>query len=598
MFARLHLKYKLIFGFLAVAFFTLFIGIVNHHFNQKVIYDFDHIAEINLPNLIKMNDMRDSVRTIRSRMTFIMGFPKGQEAHVQESFERIESEIKSYEKHDKEYNEIPFVEGEAEIYNEVAAKWKVVKETTAKLTEQYKKEGASEATLQIFFNEFNKQTTEYFTAIENLMAFQDKEAQRWGKDADEISELSTMISITLIVIGFIFSTAIGFWLATTISTQLTKAINELNTSTPELTQSAGSMSSLSTELSSCATEQAAAVQETASSLEEISAMINRNSDNASSAKSSAGGSLDSVRKGQEAVNKMLTAIEEINQNNEHFNQFMAKNNEELNQMVQVITNISEKTKVINDIVFQTKLLSFNASVEAARAGEQGKGFAVVAEEVGNLAQMSGSAANEIRVLLDESITKVNHIVVSTKTQVDKMVMEGKSKIESGVVRARECDTALNEINDMVASVEKLVSEVANASAEQSVGIQEVNKAMGQIDEVTNQNSIASQSVATNATQVMQLSQSIKATSDYLYVLLSGKGNVNNGSVSMTNKPKKTVTVKEVKQDNVKEIKKEIPKVEKPAPVAVAKAAVSMPMKKAANDSTTIPDHNDKRFEDV
>ena len=107
-------------------------------------------------------------------------------------------------------------------------------------------------------------------------------------------------------------------------------------------------------------------------------------------------------------------------------------------------------------------------------GEQGKGFAVVAEEVGNLALMSGTAANEIRELIDESITTVNNIVSNTRTQVDRMVTEEKIKIESDVLKARECDSALNEINDMVSSVEKLVSEVAHASAEQSVGIQEVN----------------------------------------------------------------------------------------------------------------------------
>ncbi len=297
--------------------------------------------------------------------------------------------------------------------------------------------------------------------------------------------------------------------------------NELNETAPLLIESSHSMSSLSIELSSCATEQAAAVQETAASLEEVSAMIGRNSDNAESAKKSSAESLESVKSGQQALVEMLSAVDEISKNNESFNFFMTKNNDELNEMVQVITSIADKTKVINDIVFQTKLLSFNASVEAARAGEQGKGFAVVAEEIGNLAQMSGNAANEIKAQLDESIVKVNKIVSTTKSQVDVLINDGKEKIKLGIEKARLCDDVLNEISSTSSSAESLVAEVAYASKEQSQGIAEVNKAMGQIDEVTNQNAIASQSVSTNATQVMELSHSIKETADRLLFLVNG-----------------------------------------------------------------------------
>jgi methyl-accepting chemotaxis protein len=91
---------------------------------------------------------------------------------------------------------------------------------------------------------------------------------------------------------------------------------------------------------------------------------------------------------------------------------MNKSNDEISSIVKVIAEIGDKTKVINDIVFQTKLLSFNASVEAARAGEQGKGFAVVAEEVGNLATMSGKAAEEISSMLGDSMGKVELIVMA------------------------------------------------------------------------------------------------------------------------------------------------------------------------------------------
>lgn len=596
MYSKLHLKYRIFIGFFIASLFTLVVGGIGYIYLHKVIQQYDYVVNINMANHEKMMSMRDSARVLRARMSFIIGFPK-QEQEVKEGLERIEGEIKKYEMNDKAYNEIPFVEGEAEIYNVVSEKWKAVKDRTLSIKDKFIKEGASEAVVKEFLEGYTKATNEYFVAIEALSEFQEKEAQKGIAASKNIAELSTIVSIVLIIAGFGLSIGIGLWLANSISHKLSEAINELNSSTPELTQSASSMSSLSTELSSCATEQAASVQETASSLEEISAMINRNSDNANHAKSSASESLSSVKKGQAAVNNMLSAMEEINHNNESFNEFMVRNNQELQEMVKVITNISDKTKVINDIVFQTKLLSFNASVEAARAGEQGKGFAVVAEEVGNLAQMSGSAANEIRVLLDESISKVNLIVNSTKSQVDRMVLEGKEKIETGVDKARECEVALTEIDKMVMSVERLVSEVATASAEQSVGIQEVNKAMGQIDEVTNQNTIASQSVASNSTQVMSLSHSIKATADKLQILLVG------GVTTETSKPTMTVVKKETGRA---EVRTDAPtknviamspakKVETPKTI-VAKPATAV--KQTGTDGSQVPHHSDKRFEDV
>ncbi|MBP9680155.1 MAG: hypothetical protein KBD76_02025 [Bacteriovorax sp.] len=399
-----------------------------------------------------------------------------------------------------------------------------------KLSEIYYNAGVTMANLYVkegtkagnaFMPNFDKASLEVQSKVDS---FSNEVSERFINEIKEIShDVDVMFSLALwfpalALVGFsIFS----YNFIKKLTKQLVEMTNELNETAPLLIESSHSMSSLSIELSSCATEQAAAVQETAASLEEVSAMIGRNSDNAESAKKSSAESLESVKSGQQALVEMLSAVDEISKNNESFNFFMTKNNDELNEMVQVITSIADKTKVINDIVFQTKLLSFNASVEAARAGEQGKGFAVVAEEIGNLAQMSGNAANEIKAQLDESIVKVNKIVSTTKSQVDVLINDGKEKIKLGIEKARLCDDVLNEISSTSSSAESLVAEVAYASKEQSQGIAEVNKAMGQIDEVTNQNAIASQSVSTNATQVMELSHSIKETADRLLFLVNG-----------------------------------------------------------------------------
>lgn len=356
-------------------------------------------------------------------------------------------------------------------------------------------------------------------------SFLNESTNNFTKEIDKISDtLSLIFKITIyfpIVVLVIYS-IFSFKFIKNLTFQIITVSEELSATTPKLISSADSMSSLSEELSSCATEQAAAVQETAASIEEISAMISKNSDNANNAKVSSLESLNSVRAGQKAIHEMLIAMNEISKNNESFNQFIEKNNAELNEMASVITNIAEKTKIINDIVFQTKLLSFNASVEAARAGEQGKGFAVVAQEIGNLAQMSGNAANEIKSELDSSIKKVNEIVASTKSEIGSLMRDGKEKIEIGNEKAEYCNTLLIEINHSSQRAESLVVEVANASKEQSQGISEVNKAMGQIDEVTGQNSLASERVSTTASQVLELSNTINSGANKLLLLVKGQ----------------------------------------------------------------------------
>jgi methyl-accepting chemotaxis protein len=184
---------------------------------------------------------------------------------------------------------------------------------------------------------------------------------------------------------------------------------------------------------------------------------------------------------------MIISMQEIsNSNNQVINQIDI-NNKEIEEIITVISKIEEKTRVINDIVFQTKLLSFYASVEAARAGEQGKGFAVVAEEVGNLASMSGAAALEISSMLAESIKTVEGIVSISKDKMGKLIVNSKEKVEVGTNIANECKNVLNEIVSSVASVSKMVTEISAASQEQSLGVQEITKAIAQLDQVTQQN---------------------------------------------------------------------------------------------------------------
>ncbi len=225
---------------------------------------------------------------------------------------------------------------------------------------------------------------------------------------------------------------------------LQETVGGIRVATESITSAASEISQGNTDLSQRTEEQASSLQETASSMEQLTSTVKQNADNARQANQLANGARDQAEQGGEVVQKAVDAMAEINSSSK---------------------KIADIIGVIDEIAFQTNLLALNAAVEAARAGEQGRGFAVVASEVRNLAQRSASAAKEIKSLISDSVEKVD---------------EGSKLVD------RSGET-LTEIVGSVKKVSDIVAEIAAASQEQSIGIEQVNKAITQLDEVTQQN---------------------------------------------------------------------------------------------------------------
>jgi methyl-accepting chemotaxis protein len=205
-------------------------------------------------------------------------------------------------------------------------------------------------------------------------------------------------------------------------------------------------------------EQSASLEETASSMEQMTTTVRQNADNAGEANQLAVAARDQAEQGGSVVNKAVHAMSEINES---------------------ARKIADIIGVIDEIAFQTNLLALNAAVEAARAGEQGRGFAVVATEVRTLAGRSATAAKEIKDLIKDSVKKV----------------------EDGSVYVTRSGQTLEQIVASVKKVSDIVAEIAAASREQSAGIGQVNQAVLQMDELTQQNAALVEQ-ATSASQAM------------------------------------------------------------------------------------------------
>lgn len=317
---------------------------------------------------------------------------------------------------------------------------------------------------------------------------------------------------TWVIVSFLVSLLTGLALSILLMRALVKGLDEvtrmLSVGATEVGAAITQLSTASSNLSSASTQQASALQQTAASVEEISAMVKKSSESASQSQEASSLSRSKAERGQVVIGEMVQAIDEINSNNESVMTEINASNERITDIVRVIQEIGNKTQVINDIVFQTKLLSFNASVEAARAGEHGKGFAVVAEEVGNLAAMSGQAAKEISTLLDGSLKKVENIVAETKEKVGGLVDRAKRTVARGGEVAKECGDVLQEIVVSAQKVSEMVSDIAAAGREQSHGVAEISKAIHQLNEATHTNAAAAEDCASStqtlSEQVLQL----------------------------------------------------------------------------------------------
>ncbi len=358
--------------------------------------------------------------------------------------------------------------------------------------------------------------------LQELIEANQKELDEEVLSADRAYQASRFFIIFTSLAVLMIGGLAAFTVLRKMSRAISDVVNQLQGSALQVGTAANQISSTSDQLSQSTAEGASSIQETAASVQQMSSMVSKNAENAKSSSQNTDSALVTANHGKEVVQEMIQAIESIRTGNAAVMEQVNQSNQKISEIVHVITEISQKTRVINDIVFQTKLLSFNASVEAARAGEHGKGFAVVAEEIGNLARMSGGAAKEISGLLESSTEKVEKIVHETKSKVESLVVDGNERVQSGTQVAHKCGTVLDEIVSRVQNVSQMSREISSASQEQSLGIQEINKAVVQLEQVTQINAATSQQAAGAANELSAQADSLNRVVKLLINTVQGQ----------------------------------------------------------------------------
>ncbi|WP_409558337.1 methyl-accepting chemotaxis protein [Achromobacter animicus] len=225
---------------------------------------------------------------------------------------------------------------------------------------------------------------------------------------------------------------------------LASTVARIRTGVDSIASASGEIAAGNTDLSSRTEQQAASLEETAASMEQLSSTVKQNADSAKQANQLAAAASETASRGGATVSEVVSTMNAISASS---------------------VKIADIVAVIDGIAFQTNILALNAAVEAARAGEQGKGFAVVAAEVRTLAQRSAQAAKEIKVLIEDTVQKIG---------------QGSGSAERAGVTMQEIVSSVQRVTD-------IMGEIAAASAEQADGIEQVNRAVSQMDEVTQQN---------------------------------------------------------------------------------------------------------------
>lgn len=382
--------------------------------------------------------------------------------------------------------------------------------------------------------------TEIFDSIDKRQAIRNAEVI---KIAQEKAKSAQVNLIVMCAVTTLFSILFAYIFVMNLVKSLTMITDQVGDASSQVSSASEQLSSSAEQLSSSAQEQAAAVEEASASLTEISGMIEANVRNSEESNKLTGEVYRSSEETKELMSELSSAMDKI-----------LESNVKIEKLVKVIEEIGSKTEVIDDIVFKTQLLSFNASVEAERAGEHGRGFAVVAQEVGNLAQMSGKAANDISSIVKVSIK-----------EAEEISEENKKRVENGGKLASTANKKMIEVMEKVSAIQTATIKVVEASREQSQGINQISASVESINQSTQETASTSEESASASEELSGQSDALLGLVQELRVIITGEAE----QVQVKNYRKEAVKNNIVPMTGKARLNKKIPSKKSPVKLAVS-----------------------------
>lgn len=445
------------------------------------------------------------------------------DAEIESTYETTKVELKNFEKHLDKLLSLRAAQAEANHIKAIESSW-VEFQTEINRSLDLVISGSA-ADREIFADRYRRHIEGLRSNIqenlEQIAAWNAEQSQIQSSAAEGLTQKARYGMIAMVGALLVFIAVSGLALIRNIDRALHLIMGNVLANSHEVFASAKRVDTLSQTLNEGSQDTSRSLQVCVSNLTEITQMVDRSHQNAGRSIQLATLAREASLGGDQAVTQIAEAMQGIERATQDFVRNMEERAKDVATIEHIFREVTEKARMINDIVFQTKLLSFNASVEAARAGDYGKGFAVVAEEVGKLSKMTGEVAGQISRLLAESSDKVNVIVERIQETSAQVRSHATSAVKDGIAKVEIGRENLKSIVQHSIDVKFNTDQISNATREQRQAIQQISDTLHQLQQMADANAAKAHDSNDIVHNLLGSAVKMEETVEHLQIFLDG-----------------------------------------------------------------------------